>query len=45
MEFRTFAETKLAEEIRRLSAGGAIISAVDNDVLGKPCTSLHATQT
>eukprot|EP01084_Bolivina_argentea_P041998 77525_1 len=33
MEFRTFAEAQLAEEIRRLSTGGAIISAVDTDVL------------
>ncbi len=37
MEFRTFAETQLAEEIRRLSTGGAIISVPDTAVpLGKP---------
>ncbi len=43
MEFRTFAEAQLAEEIRRLSTGGAIISAVDTDVSGKPCHAMPCT--
>ncbi len=41
MEFRTFAETQLAEEIRRLSTGGAIISVPGTSAaLGKPCHAI-----